>query len=64
MITGAKLNYSRTETMWLGAWCSRPDRLLGLKWVTKIKILGVWYTNGLVNVEHDNWQSKLNSKRI
>ena len=58
--TGAKLNYSKTEAMWLGAWRSCPDRPLGLEWVTKMKILGVWYTNGLANVEHDNWQSKLN----
>lgn len=58
--TGAKLNYSKTEAMWLGAWRSCPDKPLGLTWVTKMKILGVWYTNGLANVEHDNWQSKLN----
>ena len=58
--TGAKLNYSKTEAMWLGAWRNCPDTPLGLKWVTKMKILGVWYTNGLVNVDPDNWQSKLN----
>lgn len=58
--TGAKLNYSKTEAMWLGAWHSCPDKPLGLKWVTKMKILGVWYTNGLANVDPDNWQSKLN----
>lgn len=39
---------------------SCPDKPLGLKWVTKMKILGVWYTNGLANVDPDNWQSKLN----
>ena len=48
---GAKLNYSKTEAMWLGAWRSCPDKPLGLKWVTKMKILGVWYTNGLANVD-------------
>ena len=57
--TGAKFNYSKTEAMWLGAWRSCPDMPLGLKWVTKMKILGVWYTNGLTNVDPDNWQSKL-----
>ena len=25
-----------------------------------MKILGVWYTNGLANVTIDNWQKKLN----
>ena len=58
--TGAKLYYSKTEAMWLGAWRSCPDAPLGFTWVTKMKILGVWYTNGLANVDPDNWQSKLN----
>jgi len=47
--------------MWLGAWCACPDTPLGLTWVTKMKILGVWYRNGLANVDPDNWQSKLNN---
>ena len=58
--TGAKLNYSKTEAMWLGAWRSCTDTPLGLTWVTKMKILGVWFTNGLANVDPENWQSKLN----
>ena len=58
--SGAKLNYSKTEAMWLGAWHACPDTPLGLTWVTKMKVLGVWYSNGLVNVDPDNWQSKLN----
>ena len=36
-----KLNQSKTEAMWLGAWCSRPDMPRGLSWVTKMKICGV-----------------------
>ena len=43
--SGPKLNYSKTEAMWLGAWRSCPDEPLGLTWVTKMKILGVWYSN-------------------
>ena len=58
--SGAKLNYSKTEAMWLGAWRACPETPLGLTWVTKMKVLGVWYSNGLVNVDPDNWQSKLN----
>lgn len=41
--------------MWLGAWRFCSDKLFGLKWVIKMKILGVWYINGLVNVDLDNW---------
>ena len=58
--TGAKLNFSKTEAMWLGAWRSSTDQPLGLTWVSKMKILGVWYSNGLVDVVQDNWQTKLN----
>lgn len=54
---GAKLNRSKTEAMWLGAWRSRVDEPLGLTWVKKMKVLGVWF--GVVPVEQDNWSSKL-----
>ena len=50
--SGAKLNLSKTEAMWLGAWRSRKDQPLRLTWVQKIKILGVWF--GVVPVEEDN----------
>lgn len=47
--TGAKLNRTKTEAMWLGAWRSRSDKPLRLTWVKKIKILGVFF--GTVPVE-------------
>jgi len=55
--SGAKLNVSKTEAMWLGAWRSRLDQPLGLTWVKKMKILGVVF--GQIT-EQDNWQPKLN----
>ena len=55
--SGAKLNRSKTEAMWLGAWRSRVDEPLGLTWVKKMKVLGVWF--GVVPVEQDNWASKV-----
>ena len=39
--SGGKLNRSKTEAMWLGAWMSRADEPLGLTWVRKMKALGV-----------------------
>ena len=54
--SGAKLNVSKTEAMWLGAWRLRNDKPFGLTWVTKMKILGVFF--GQVT-ELDNWQPKL-----
>ena len=55
--SGARLNRSKTEAMWLGAWRSREDEPLGLTWVKKMKVLGVWF--GVVPVEQDNWLSKI-----
>lgn len=43
--------------MCLGVWRSRVDEPLGLTWVKKMKVLGVWF--GVVPVEQDNWSSKL-----
>ena len=55
--SGAKLNKSKTEAMWLGAWRDRCDSPLGLTWLKKIKILGGFF--GTVPVVHDNWQPNL-----
>ena len=49
--TGARLNKSKTEAMWLGAWRSCCDEPLGLTWVKKMKVLGVFF--GTVPVELD-----------
>ena len=61
--SGAKLNTSKSEAMWLGRWRSRGDSPFGLKWVTKIRILGVFFSNGLISVDDDNWKVKLNKLR-
>ena len=53
----AKLNLSKTEAMWLGAWKGRLDEPLGLSWVRKTKTLGVFF--GTVDVECDNWEPRL-----
>ena len=55
--TGAKLNISKTEAMWLGSWKDRVDQPLGLKWFNKMKILGVVF--GTVPVERNNWEPRL-----
>jgi len=57
--SGAKLNRSKSGAMWLGAWQSRTDEPLGLTWVRKMKILGVFFF-GTVPVETDNWTPKIN----
>ena len=55
--TGTKLNRSKTEAMWLGAWRSRSDEPLGLTWVKHLKILGAVF--GTVPTEQLNWTPKL-----
>ena len=46
--------------MWLGRWRTNGDSPYGLKWVNKMRILGVFFSNGLVSVDDDNWREKLN----
>ena len=57
--SGAKLNTAKSEAMWLGRWRANGACPFGLKWVHKMRILGVHFSNGLVNVDADNWKSKL-----
>ncbi len=47
--------------MWLGRWRDNGATPFGLKWVTKMRILGVFFSNGLVSVERDNWKPKLDT---
>lgn len=60
LASGAKLNTSKSEAMWLGRWRTNGDSPFGLKWVNKMRILGVFFSNGLVCVDDDNWRAKLN----
>ena len=57
--SGAKLNTTKSEAMWLGRRRTNGASPFGLTWVFKMKILGVYFSNGLVSVESDNWKSKL-----
>lgn len=57
--SGARLNTSKSEAMWLGGWRDNDTRPFGLKWVKKMRILGVYFSNGLLSVDNDNWKCKL-----
>lgn len=50
--SGTKLNRSKSEAMWLGAWCSRADEPLGLTWVRNMKILRVFFSTASVNLDN------------
>ena len=53
--SGARLNISKTEAMWLGNWKDRCDKPLGLNLVDKMKVLGILFGN--VNVERERLKS-------
>ena len=55
--SGAKLNRSKSEAMWVGSWKTRNDQPFGLTWVKKMKILGVFF--GVIDVQRDNWEPRL-----
>ena len=55
---GARINRSKFEAMWLGAWKFCNDEAHGLTWVRKMKILGIFF--GVVDTEQGNWQPELN----
>ena len=57
--SGAKFNTSKSEAMWLGRWRANGASPFGLNWVSKIRILGVYFSNGLASVESENWRFKL-----
>ena len=55
--SGAKLNKCKTKAIWLGQWIHPIDETLGLTWVKKMKLLGVFFGN--VNFERDNWEPRI-----
>ena len=57
--SGAKLNTAKSEAMWLGHWRDNVATPYSPKWVNKMRILGIFFSNGLVSVDQDNWKPKL-----
>ena len=56
--SGAKLNLSKCEGLWLGAWNGRSDSPVPITWSpVKIKVLGVFLGPG--NLEEANWQPRI-----
>ena len=50
--------------MWLGRWRCNGASPFGLNWVSKLRNLGVHYSNGLVSVESANWRAKLDKLEL
>ena len=39
--SGLKVNYTKTEAMWIGSYRNNTEAPLGLKWVNTVKALGI-----------------------
>ena len=39
--SGLKVNYTKTEAMWIGSSRNNTEAPLGLKWVNSVKALGI-----------------------
>ena len=63
-ISGLKLNHEKTVNVWLGSVSNSDIRWLphlGMTWnPTKFKILGIWFTYNLDNMETLNYNDKFN----
>lgn len=58
--TGAKLNLSKCEGLWLGAWRNRPDPPVSILWSSdKIKTLGTFIGHG--NLDEANWRPRIDA---
>lgn len=56
--TGSKLNLSKCEGLWLGAWRDRTDAPVPITWTSvKIKVLGVVLGPG--QIDDLNWAPRL-----
>lgn len=46
LASGAKVNYGKTQGLWLGKWKNRTDKPLNIRWTNKnVKNLGIYFGN-------------------
>ena len=43
-LSGLKVNYTKTEAMWIGSCCDSPETPLSLIWCKSVKALGVHFS--------------------
>jgi hypothetical protein len=65
ILSGLKLNISKSEAMWIGKDKDSKEKPLGLKWVKGVKALGIYFTYNEKEMEEKNFTEKLNElKRL
>jgi hypothetical protein len=52
--SGAKVNYSKSNGMFMGKWRNRSDHPFGISWIDNQKIVGFYFGNNLSNDDHWN----------
>lgn len=59
-LTGLKINYKKSEAMWLGSLKTNIDRPFGFTWKNNIKILGIYFSNVVCASQiAENWTNRL-----
>ena len=61
-LSGLKVNYEKTEALWIGSFKNRTDKLAikqNIKWTfPKVKSLGVWFSTSVEEAGMLNYQEK------
>jgi len=61
--SGAKVNYDKTEALWLGRNRDRTDRPLDINWKNDVvKILGIYLGN--IDTKQLNWRPRIDKLKI
>jgi len=59
IISGLKLNESKTKALWLGPWKRRTERRLNLIWKEPLNVLGIYISYDKVGNERKNVSQKI-----
>ena len=62
--SGLKVNYTKTEAMWIGSCRNNTVAPLGLKWVNTVKALGIVFTYNETEQLQKNFYDKLKGIRL
>ena len=61
MCSGLKVNYTKTEAMWIGSCSNETSSPLGLKWRKSVKALGIHFSYDTAEMTQKNFFEKLKS---
>ena len=61
VFSNLEINTNKTEAMWLGSRAGCRDEHGGIKWKSKLKILGIFFSNQIsASLNNDNWNKRIN----